>query len=121
MVLALGLNLWIVADALPLALAMRGDAGDGPGLFLLSLLVPAALAVGVWQRAASALFVAVPILVALPLCLAGAEASARVLPSLAFVPQALSLAAYLVAVARALVKIERDAVDAAPVSTTRSL
>lgn len=120
-VLALGLNLWIVADALPLALAMRGDGGQGPGLLLLSLLAPAALIVGVWQRAASALFVAVPLLIAVPLCLTGAEASARVLPSLAFVPQALSLAAYLVAVAQALARLDREDAEAPPPTLMRSL
>jgi hypothetical protein len=121
MVVALGLNLWVVADALPLALAMSGDGGEGPALLLLSLLVPAALAIGVWQRGAIALFVAVPLFVALPLCLTGAEASARVLPALAFVPQALSLVAYLLAVAHALVRGEQGQAAATPVTTMRSL
>jgi hypothetical protein len=121
MVLALGLNLWIVADALPLALAMRGDDGDGPGLLILSLTVPAALVIGVSQRATIALFVAVPLLVALPLCLTGSEASARVLPSLAFVPQALSLMAYLLAVAHSLGRTEREDEGDVPEVTLRSL
>ncbi len=101
-VLALGLNLWIVAAALPLALGLHSDATMGVGLLLLSLLAPTALLLGLWQRSPVALFAAVPLFVALPLCLQGADTSARVLPPLAFVPQALSLAAYLVAVARAL-------------------
>ena len=120
-ILALGVNLWIVADALPLAFAMRGDGNGGPGLLLLSTTALVALGIGVWQQATLALLVAVPLLVALPLCLTGAEASARVLPSLAFVPQALSVVAYLVAVAHALARLDRAREGDSPSATSRSL
>jgi hypothetical protein len=116
-VLALGVNLWIVTDALPLLLAAK----DEPHwLWLLLLSSPAliALAAGAWLRSAAALFVIVPLFIVVPSCLAGAEASARVLPMLALVPQALSLAAYLLAVAHAL---STDAPADVPPSATRRL
>jgi hypothetical protein len=112
LVLALGLNLWIVAAALPLMLALHQDALNGVGLVVLTLLAPIALGVGVWQRSTVALLLAVPVLLVLPLALAGADTSARVLPAAAFVPQAASLAAYLIAVARALSRDDRSAAAA---------
>jgi hypothetical protein len=114
---ALGINLWIVAVALPLGLAAHaralGGGGNTVAVALLSTAPLAALAVGAWLRGAVAqalaLLVLFPLLVALPQALATTELTARVLPAAASVLAAASLVAYLVAVAQSQARAERRA------------
>jgi hypothetical protein len=110
LVVALGLNLWVVVVALPLALAAHGDALVGRSalwLTVAALLPLAALALGAWRRSPMALMVAFPTLALLPQALAPPEVSARVLPPAASLLAAASLVGFLVAVARAGATIER--------------
>jgi hypothetical protein len=113
---ALGVNLWVVAVALPLALAAHARAlgsvsPTGMALFALAPLV--ALAVGAWleraQSQAWALLVAFPVLVVLPQALAAADVTARVVPQAASILAAASLLAYLGSVVRAQARAERAA------------
>ncbi|HEX4458023.1 MAG TPA: hypothetical protein VIA18_08635 [Polyangia bacterium] len=108
--LALGVNLWVVAVALPLGLALAGEGitGVSPLAAVLGAPLPLALLwLGVRRRSTTALLIAFPVLVALPEALASAELSARVLPAAAMFLTALSLVGYLVAVAQGLDRGER--------------
>src|SRR5882724_9928138 len=87
---ALGVNLWVVAVALPLVLAaharaLAGASVGGIAVFAVAPLV--ALAVGAWieraQSQAWALLVAFPVLVVVPQALAAADLTARVVPQAA--------------------------------------
>lgn len=125
--LALGINLWIVAVALPLGLAAHARAlggANGAAVAALSLLPLVALAAGAWlQRGTAqawALLVAFPVLVAVPQALAAAEVTTRVVPGAAWVLAAASLLAFLGSVARAQVR-EEQAGSSAPTATTRRL
>ncbi len=122
---ALGVNLWVVAVALPILLAAHARALGGvstAGLVAVSLLPLVALGVGAWlervERQAWALLVAFPVLVVAPQALAAADVTARVVPAAASVLAAASLVAYLVSVVRAQARAERG-VEAA--ATTRRL
>ena len=97
--LALGVNLWIVAVALPLGLGAHARALEGASAFavaVVSLAPLVALVVGVAQKRAPgqalALLVAFPVLIVAPQVLAAA-----------------SLLAFLVAVAQAQTRAERQA------------
>jgi hypothetical protein len=125
--LALGVNLWVVAVALPMLLAAHARALGGVsagGVVIASLLPLGALAAGAWlARGAAqawALLVAFPVLVAAPQALAAAEVTARVVPGAAWLLAAASLLAYLGSVARAQARQER-ASDGAPTTMTRRL
>jgi hypothetical protein len=125
--LALGVNLWVVAVALPIVLAAHARALGGvsaAGLVLASLLPLVALAAGAWlARGAAqawALLVAFPVLVATPQALAAAEVTARVVPGAAWLLAAVSLLAYLGSVVRAQAAEER-ASDGTPATTARKL
>ncbi len=110
LVVALGLNLWVVVVALPLSLAAHGDALAGRsllGLLLAALSPLLALAGGVWRRSAVALMVLFPALALLPQAVAPADVSARVLPLAASLLAAASLIGFLVAVGRAGAQDER--------------
>jgi len=125
--LALGINLWIVAVALPLGLAAHARALGGVhpvSVVVVSLLPLVALAAGAWlARGASqawALLVAFPVLVAVPQALAAAEVTAHVVPGVAWLLAAVSLLAFLGSVVRAQARAEHDG-DRAPATTTRRL
>ena len=125
--LALGVNLWVVAVALPMLLAAHAHALGGvssAGLVLVSLLPLGALAAGRWLARGSAqawaLLVAFPVLVAAPQALAAAEVTARVVPGVAWLLAAVSLLAYLGGVVRAHAQAER-AEDGAPAPIARKL
>jgi hypothetical protein len=121
--LALGVNLWVVAVALPLGLGVAGDGlgGLSPlGVVIAAVAPLGILAVGVRRRSTPALLVGFPLLVALPEALASAELSARVLPAAATLLSALSLVGYLVAVANGLAQSEEQA-DPTTSATTRRL
>ena len=110
--LALGVNLWVVAVALPLGLAARAGALGATGLVglaLLSLAPLVALALGAGRRDAQpfAWYVAFPALLAVPQALATADVTARVVPAAAFALAAASLVAYQLAVATALGRDQR--------------
>ncbi len=112
--LALGVNLWVVAVALPLALAAHARALGGvspAGVVAWSLAPLVALGVGAWrQRSRSqawGLLVAFPVLIAAPQALAATEVTARVLPAAATLLAAVSLVAYLGSVVRAQARAER--------------
>lgn len=123
--LALGVNLWVVAVALPLALGMGGAEADrwgglAPLAAAIAALAPlGVLGAGVRLRSTSALLVGFPLLAVLPEALAPAELSARVLPAAATVLAALSLVGYLVAVAHALAADERAAATISTATTRR--
>ena len=118
--LALGVNLWVVAVALPLGLALASDGignigGLSPLIVVLGAPVPLALLwLGLRHRSTPALFIAFPIVIALPEALASAELSARVLPAAATFLTALSLVGYLVAVALGLDRAARAQAPATP-------
>jgi hypothetical protein len=121
--LALGVNLWVVAVALPMLLAAHAHALGGVstvGLIVVSLAPLGALAAGAWlDRAPSqawALLVAFPVLVVAPEALAAAEVTARVVPAAASLLAGASLVAYLGAVARAQARAERAGDGSAPVT-----
>lgn len=112
--LALGVNLWVVAVALPLALAAHARAlADVPtsAMVLATLLPLGALTAGLVQRRATAqawlLLVVFPVAVVTPGALASAELVGRVLPPAASILAAASLVAFLVAVVRAQARAER--------------
>jgi hypothetical protein len=110
LVLALGVNLWVVAVALPLALADRAGAlaGTSSAAIAVAALLPlAVLAVAARLRATAALMIAFPALALLPQALAAPELAARVLPAAASLLAAVSLIGFLVAVAHAQVRAER--------------
>ena len=114
--LALGVNLWVVAVALPMLLAAHARALGGVSTLALlaaSLLPLGALGVGAWldrvEAQAWALLVAFPVLVVAPQALAAADVTARVVPGAATVLAAASLVAYLVSVVRAQAQAERAA------------
>ena len=123
--LALGVNLWVVAVALPLGLAMFGEGigGVSPLFVVLGAPLPLALLwLGVRQRSTAALFIAFPLLVALPEAIASAELSARVLPAAATFLTALSLVGYLVAVAQGLDRAAQNTpLPSVTTTTTRRL
>jgi hypothetical protein len=124
LVVALGVNLWVVAVALPLAIAAHARAlaaSSTAGLVLASLVPLGALAAGIWvERARTWVLLALfPLLVVAPAALAAADLPARVVPAAASLLAAASLVAYLVAVARAEVLAERAGDGSAP--TTRRL
>jgi hypothetical protein len=126
--LALGVNLWVVAVALPLGLGVAAaESGRLGGLSPLAVVLAAlaplgVLGAGVRLRSTSALLIGFPLLAVLPEALASAELSARVLPASATVLAALSLVGYLVAVAHGLARNERADATAAPTTaTTRRL
>ncbi|MGZ3438389.1 MAG: hypothetical protein ACXVDD_02690 [Polyangia bacterium] len=113
---ALGVNLWVVAVALPLLLAAHARALAGvsiPGVAVFALAPLVALGVGAWleraQSQAWALLVAFPVLVVVPQALAAADVTARVLPAAASILAAASLVAYLGSVVRAQARAERAA------------
>ncbi len=123
LVVALGVNLWVVAVALPLGMAAHARALGGSStvaLLLASLLPLGALAVGVWiERAGArtwALLVGFPALVVAPQALAAAEVTTRVMPASASLLAAASLLAYLGAVVRAQARAERAGDGGAPVT-----
>ncbi len=125
---ALGVNLWVVAIALPLLLATHARAlADVPtgGVALTSLLPLVALAGGALQRRATAqawlLLVAFPVLVALPQALASTELVGRVLPPAASILTAASLVAFLGSVVRAQARAERAAATDGPHVVLRRL
>jgi hypothetical protein len=124
--LALGVNLWVVAVALPLLLAAHARALGGvstAGIVVVAVAPLGALALGAWRaRAGSpagALLVAFPVLVVAPQALAAAEVTARVIPAAAWLLSAVSLVAYLGSVARAQAQAER--VGDGAVAATRRL
>jgi hypothetical protein len=121
LVLALGVNLWVVAVALPLALAAHayalGSYRSAP-LAVVALAPLAVLAVGARLRSSVALMAAFPLLALAPQALATAELTARVLPPAASLLAAASLIGFLVAVAHAQARAERP-VEAIPPSTRR--
>jgi hypothetical protein len=144
LVAALGVNLWVVAVALPLALAAHARAlGDVsmPTVAVVSLAPLVALTAGVLSRSVSgrtlALLVGFPVLVVVPQALAtlgpsggagGAERSelievtARVVPAAAWLLAAASLVGYLIVVMQSEVRAERgSAGPAAPLAVTRPL
>ena len=104
---ALGLNLWVVAVAVPLLLGAaavgREGAGGLPLVIGLAILGPALLGLGTLRRSAALLLAGVPLGMALPQAfLVGGAATPRApLPA-----AALSLLAYLLAAARALHRLE---------------
>jgi hypothetical protein len=129
LVAALGVNLWVVAVALPLALAAHARAlGDVsmPTVAVVSLAPLVALAAGVLSRSLSgrtlALLVGFPVLVVVPQALATAELTTRVVPAAAWLLAAASLVGYLVVVVQSEVRAERGTAGAvAAATTTRSL
>jgi len=99
----LGMNVWVVAVALPL-LGVQGATIPRFGIGLLAILAllgPAALAVGVVRRSAGLLVGLYPVLVALPLVLVTTGPSPLVSPP-PLVALAASLVAYVVVALRAL-------------------
>jgi len=121
--LALGVNLWVVAVALPMLLAAHAHALGGAstaGLVVTCLAPLGALGAGAWldraQSQAWALLVAFPVLVAAPQALAAADVTARVVPAAAVVLAAASLVAYLAAVVRAQARAEDAGDGSAPVT-----
>jgi hypothetical protein len=122
LVLALGVNLWVVAVAMPLLLGVHADALGGlRGLAIAAgALVPlAALGMGVWRGLMPLVLVAFPVLALGPAALVPAEIAARLSPPLASLLVAVSLIGYLVAAAAALTRRERAAAPAPPVTTRR--
>jgi hypothetical protein len=115
----LGMNLWMVAVALPLVGLFGGGQGAAipPGgialLAVLALLGPVALAVGVVRRSAGLLVGLYPLLVALPLVLVTAGASPLVSP-----PPLLALGASLVGFVVVALRALDDAAPA-PARTQR--
>jgi hypothetical protein len=104
---ALGANLWIVAVVLPIVLAQAWRElvpGRGPAMLVALILVsPTVLALGLVRRSAIALLMVFPASAALPSLLFADRPTASA-ASPPFVVSALSLVAYLFAVAHALAR-----------------
>jgi hypothetical protein len=124
--IALGVNVWIMAVALPFGLMWRNAGGGEPivlGGFAVTAVLAAssllALALGSVRRSTALLMVVFPLLALLPQALAVEPAATRYAPPSAFVLLAASLLGYLTAVARMLGRAERT--SAPPPVTVRPL